>query len=231
MNDQDTDSAVVLATVKDAFDGVTMPTPLSDIVIRGQARRRRRRAARVGAVSSAVAVVAASIAIVAWPTPPPPAGTAHGSTDLEVRTVAYTLDKHPDGTVTLTWTKQAYIDDPAGLQAALRRVGFPVLIKVGEFCKGPSDDGYLDASGQGRGVDAVLRATRSGSDVVFTFYPSAMPADTELFIGYLSPAQLAVTGGRPGSVERLVPTNAPLDCNTQAPPGHPAAATSAGKPA
>ena len=39
----------------------------------------------------------------------------------------------------------------------------------------------------------------------------------ELFIGYLSPAQLAVTQGQPGSVERLVPTGVPLTCTTQAP--------------
>jgi hypothetical protein len=53
--------------------------------------------------------------------------------------------------------------------------------------------------------------------VVFVFTPSAMPAGDELFIGYLSPAQLAVTRGRPGSVERLVPRGAPLTCTTQAP--------------
>jgi hypothetical protein len=231
MNDLDTESTLLLASVKDAFNGVTMPTPLSDIVIRGKARRRRRRAVRAGVLSSAAAVVAASIAVVAWPAAPPPATTGGAATDLQVRTVAYTLDKHPDGTITLKWTKQAYISDPAGLQAALERVGFPVLIKVGEFCKGPSDDGYLDPSGQGRGVDAVMRATRSGDDVVFTFYPAAMPADTELFIGYLSPAQLAVTGGRPGSVERLVPTSTALDCDTQAPPGHPAVSAPDRKPA
>jgi hypothetical protein len=33
-----------------------------------------------------------------------------------------------------------------------------------------------------------------------------IPAGEELFIGYLSPAQVAITQGRPGSVERLVPT-------------------------
>ena len=47
-----------------------------------------------------------------------------------------------------------------------------------------------------------------------------MPAGKQLFIGYLNPAQLAVTGGAPGSVERLVSTGVPLTCTTQAPPAN-----------
>jgi hypothetical protein len=44
-----------------------------------------------------------------------------------------------------------------------------------------------------------------------------MPAGKQLFIGYLNAAQLSASGGRPGSVERLVPTGVTLDCTTQAP--------------
>ena len=47
-----------------------------------------------------------------------------------------------------------------------------------------------------------------------------MPPDTPLFIGYLDAAQLASVHGNPGSVERLVPTNAKLACDTVAPPEH-----------
>ena len=50
------------------------------------------------------------------------------------------------------------------------------------------------------------------------------PRGEELFIGYLSPSQLAVTHGRPGSIERLVPTGVPLTCTTQAAPRLPAVA-------
>ncbi len=52
-------------------------------------------------------------------------------------------------------------------------------------------------------------------DLVFT--PSAMPAGKQLFIGYLDTDQLTASGGRPGSVERLVPTGVTLNCTTQAP--------------
>ena len=66
---------------------------------------------------------------------------------MHIVTAAYTVESQSDGTVTVTWTKQAYTADPSGLQAALQAAGFPVLVKVGEFCKGPNDDGYLDPSG------------------------------------------------------------------------------------
>ena len=93
-----------------------------------------------------------------------------------------------------------------------------MLIKEGVFCQGPHDNGYLGPGGVGPGVGQVMTG-EDGPDgsVVFTFTPSAMPAGEELFIGYLSPAQLAVTHGQPGSVERLVPTGVPLTCTTQAP--------------
>ena len=89
----------------------------------------------------------------------------------------------------------------------MRKAGFPVLIKEGEFCKGPQDDGKHDASGVGPGVRNVMKGVR-GEDgkVTFVFTPSAMPAGTQLFIGFLNQAHLAAVHGNPGSVERLVPT-------------------------
>jgi len=217
MNDHD-----VLTDVREALSPVHMHTPVDQIITRGDARRRRRVSAAIAA-GLAVTGIAAGVAITAVlpgssHRSPGTAAVSNGGQHLNIRTVAYTVTTNSDGTVTV-WTKQAYFDDPAGLQAALRNAGFPVLIKVGEFCRGPNDDGYLDPSGQGRGVQAVMTpSTNSDGDVVFTFDPKTMPAGTELFIGYLSPAQLAITHGRPGSVERLVPTNTPLTCTTQAPP-------------
>src|SRR5262249_42469092 len=111
--------------------------------------------------------------------------------------------------------------DHEGLQRALRQAGFPVLIKEGVFCKGPQDDGYLDPSGVGRGVDRVMQGVeRADGTGVFAFRPAAMPRGMGVVIGYLTPSQLAVRDGAPGSVERLVPTGVPLTCTTQAPPPH-----------
>lgn len=217
MNDDD-----VLTQLREAVPAVPMQTPLEQVLARGESHRRRRLVMRVAAATSVLGV-AAAVAVAAashdnGSAPHSRTTIASGTHQLNIRTVAYTVTSNSDGTVTV-WTKQAYFDDPSGLQSALRSAGFPVLIKVGEFCRGPNDDGYLDPSGQGRGVQAVMTpGDNSNGDVEFTFDPNAMPANTELFIGYLSPAQLAVTDGRPGSVERLVPTNTPLTCTTQAPP-------------
>jgi hypothetical protein len=143
------------------------------------------------------------------------AGSAH------VHTAAFTLDSYTDGTIHVTWDKRQYFQDHAGLEQALRAAGFPVLIKEGIFCQGPGGTGSLDPSGDGPGVDQVMKGVRQANGAVtLVFTPSAMPAGDELFIGYLTPSQLAVTHGNPGSVERLVPINGPLTCTTQAPPPH-----------
>jgi len=189
----------------------------------------RRPAVWAGALAVGTAAAAAGLAFGGpflshrQAAPPPAAPGTRGSL-VHIRTAAFTVDANGDGTVRLTWDKSQYIQssrDFAGLQQALRAAGFPVLIKDGVFCKGPHDDGYLDPSGVGRGVGQVMKGENGAAGtVVFTFTPAAMPAGEELFIGYLSPAQLAVTHGQPGSVERLVPTGTPLTCTSQPPMPH-----------
>lgn len=196
---------------------------------RGQraAAAMRRPAARAG-----VLVVAGALAVTAWAAlggpfisqrqvAPAAAGAGGGAGPVHVSTAAFTMDQRADGTIRVTWDKARFVQgrqDIASLQDALRAAGFPVLIKEGVFCAGPHDSGQPGAGGVGPGVGAVMTGEdRPGGDVVFIFTPSAMPAGEELFIGYLSPSQLAVTHGRPGSVERLVPTGVPLTCTTQLP--------------
>jgi hypothetical protein len=150
---------------------------------------------------------------------PAPAGTGAGQ--VHIRTAAFTVDAGADGKIRVTWDKSRYIQgvqDIAALQQALRAAGFPVLIRQGVFCQGPHDDGQLGPGGTGPGVGQVMTGEDGpGGSVIFTFTPSAMPAGKELFIGYLTPAQLAVTQGRPGSVERLVPVGVPLTCSSELP--------------
>lgn len=224
MSEHDTD---VLDALRGSLQDVTtMRTPVEEIIAMGRTRRRRRRL--IGAASG-VAATAGLVAAVSSPfgggsANEPGFSTAAGN--VHVRSVAFTVDTRTDGTVLVTWDKERYFKDHAGLQGALTKAGFPVLIKVGEFCKGPQDNGTLDPSGVGSGVDRVMKGHEAGGGrVAFTFTPSAMPAGTELFIGYLSPSQLQVTHGRPGSVERLVPTGVTLTCTTQAPPPNTAEGT------
>jgi hypothetical protein len=188
--------------------------------LHGGARRRavagtRRRVVTAGALAvGTVIAIAVGIAF----------GGRGGVGPVHIRTAAFNVNTYTDGTIHVSWDKSRYIQyrqDIASLQQALRKAGFPVLIREGVFCQGLHDNGYLDPSGVGRGVGQVMKG-EAGPDgtVVFIFTPSAMPAGEELFIGYLSPAQLAVTHGQPGSVERLVPTGVPLTCSTQAPRPH-----------
>jgi hypothetical protein len=222
MSDRDTDASAVLDTLKDSLNHVGMHAPAEQIVAAGRARQRRRLAGTAaGVVAGAAAITGLTLGLTApvGPATTDATGTAVGG--VHIRTVAYTVDSQNDGTVRVTWDKQRYFEDHEGLQAALRAAGFPVLIKVGEFCRGPQDAGTLSPSGVGPGVEKVMNGERgSNGRVTFVFTPAAMPAGTQLFIGYLSPAQLAAVGGNPGSVERLVPTGVPLTCTTEPPPAH-----------
>jgi hypothetical protein len=195
--------------------------------------RRRAAAARLrpgawaGVLAAGTAVAAAAGVALGGPSAghrPGGPSQAAGAGQVHIRTAAFSVDTSNDGTIRLTWDKRQYIQyrqDIAGLQQALRAAGLPVLIKVGVFCQGPHDRGQLDPSGVGPGVGQVMTGEDGpAGTVVFTFAPAAMPAGEELFIGYLSPSQLAITHGQPGSVERLVPTGVPLTCTTQAPPAH-----------
>jgi hypothetical protein len=167
--------------------------------------------------AGAAAAVAAGFALGG---PQPALGPA-GAAPVHVRTAAFTVDTSAGGTVTVTWDKSQYIaasQDGAALQQALRAAGFPVLIREGVFCTGPHDAATVDPSGEGPGVGQVMRGeTRPDGSVVFSFVPAAMPRGKELFIGFLNRAQFAVTQGRPGSVERLVPASGPLACTPRLP--------------
>jgi hypothetical protein len=207
MNNHDT---AALDALKESLDGISMDTPVEQIMADGRTRLHRRRLA--GAATAVVAAAGVAAGALTF---------AHPPDTLHIQTVAYTVARHSDGSIEVTWDKQRYFEDRDGLQAALTKAGFPVLIRVGEFCTGPDDDATLDPSGTGPGVDRVVKGERQADGkVTFVFTPSAVPAGKQLFIGYLNEAQLAVTHGAPGSVERLISKGVPLTCSTVAPPPH-----------
>ncbi len=215
------DATDMLNVLRDSLDDVTMRTPVERIESIARTRMWRRRVA--GSVATCAAATGLVIAGQGYGNPstaPPQAQANTGTQNVHILTAAYSVDSQSDGTVRVTWDKQKYFEDPVGLENALHQAGFPVLIKVGEFCKGPHDTEELH-SGVGPGVERVMKGESApDGKVTFVFTPSAMPTGTQLFIGYLNPAQLAITGGRPGSVERLVPTTGNLDCTTQLPTAH-----------
>src|SRR5438128_6193476 len=216
MNGND-DTCDVLDVVKHSFDGVTMRTGVDAIVAAGRGRRRRRRLA--GAAGGLATGTGVGLGVLV-PGAEGPSGTvlSTGTDQVRVHAAAFEVRQAADGTLHVSWDKERYFKDPAGLQQALAAAGFPVIVRTGEFCKGPGDDGRVDASGSGPGVRAVVTGERTADDRVnLIFRQDALPPGTQLFIGYLSPAPLAVTGGQPGSVERLVPISGPLTCTSELP--------------
>jgi len=193
-----------------------MKTTAEEIVAAGRTRRRRRRVTGLGVGLAAFATLGFAVNYAGPRTAQPTTATID---TVHVATVAFTLDRRSDGTVHLTWDKQRYFEQHAALEAALKEAGMPVVIRVGEFCVGPHDDTTLDPSGVGPGVEQVMKGeSEADGKVVFVFTPSTLPAGKQLFIGYLDASQLAVTHGRPGSVERLVSLDEPLSCTTTPPP-------------
>lgn len=218
MNENTIEADRVLGALRRSMDDVTMDVPVERIAGAGRSRTRRRRLAKVSVVAAAAAGLALGVSSYGNPpTAPTAAGDSTGTGAVHIHTVAFSVDTKTDGTVHVSWDKEKYFSDHAGLQAALAKAGLPVIIKVGEFCLGPGDSASL-SHGQGPGVTQVMKGERlSNGQVDLVFTPSAMPAGKQLFIGYLNATQLAASGGRPGSVERLVPTGVTLSCTTQAP--------------
>ena len=210
------------------FEGRLEAELVRVVTVRATARQRwrdavRRSGIRVSIAAGLAAVVAGVVVGVlvgpATGSPTREPGTAAGP--VHIHTAAFTVDSQADGTIHVTWDKSRYFHDVQGLQRAVRAAGLPVLFKEGVFCRGPRDNGGLDASGQGAGVGAVMKGVDGPDGTVdFIFTPSAVPPGEELFIGYLTPAQLAVTQGAPASVERLVPVGVALTCTAQPPPSH-----------
>jgi len=225
MSYDNTDVTDVVAALDRSLGEVDMRVTADDIVTAGRMRRRRRR--MVGAAAGIAAITGLALAVnYSGAGTTPEAGTvartasgAATARTVHIQTVGFTVNSQSDGTVRVTWEKSRYFEDHAALQAALSEAGFPVVMRVGEFCAGPGDDTTLDASGIGPGVRQVMKGeagSNGTANLVFT--PSAMPAGKQLFIGYLNSAQLAVTHGAPGSVERLVSVGVPLTCTTTPPP-------------
>jgi hypothetical protein len=217
----DSDTVDVIEALNGSLGEVSMRATADDVVTAGRTRRRRRRL--VGAAAGVAGVSALALAVTyGHPSSPPVAPPAAGAaTEVHIHEAAFTVDSLTDGTVRVTWDKSRYFTDRTGLESALRQAGMPVLVRVGEFCTGPGDDPTLNRSGQGPGIDKVMKGETDGTGkVTLIFTPSAVPAGKQLFIGYLNDAQLAVTQGRPGSVERLISTAGPLTCTTTAPPAH-----------
>ncbi|HTZ25001.1 MAG TPA: hypothetical protein VMC83_13510 [Streptosporangiaceae bacterium] len=110
-----------------------------------------------------------------------------------IRTTAFTLVKHANGTVTLTIHPSVLLE-PGTLQRDLQQDGIPAKVTTGSFCSSdPAPAGFNQV------VNAVvpgLKGTPMTVNPTLTINPAAMPTGTELSFGYfqLSSGQETVAG-------------------------------------
>ena len=201
MNDDD-----VITAVRAQRDKVHSHTSVDQIISRGRTVRARRRIP--GAVTALAVVAAAGTALALALTGVLGAAPAR-STDT-IRTMAFTLVKHANGTATLTINRNVLLE-PGTLQSDLARDGIRAMVTVGRFCSSdPAPAGWTKVmSFPGSPADpGPVRAV--------VINPAAMPAGTELSFGTFQLANAAQTSvalidTRSYTCTSIAPTTPPPD--------------------
>ncbi len=141
------DLSDVRSVLQEAFGQVHLEVSAEEIEARGRTRRARRRVVTTAGACAAVAALTLAVqGTGGGSAPPSQAGNSTGAGAVHVRTAAYTVDTKTDGTIHVTWDKERYFADHAGLERALNQARFPVLIKVGEFCRGRATGSWTPAA-------------------------------------------------------------------------------------
>jgi hypothetical protein len=215
MNDDD-----VLRAVRGSLSGVRIPASprLEAIVARGRARRRRRHVElSVAGVASGAALVLSLSGVIGSVGRAP----ARSSGRADVR--AFSVVSNSNGTTTLTLNLDGGLNDPNAVRQALAQHGIPALVTVGELCTTavrPDAPGAITQQPPPGGTPAgsagespIFRSSGAvGSQKEsIVFDPSAMPAGSEVSIGYRQDSH-----GRQISV-RLIEAGAPLTCTRAMP--------------
>ena len=218
--DQMTDGTE-LRELRDSLSAVAMPERprLEAITARGRARRRHRLA---GAAGVSVAAIAAGTALALGTTgaagPAPvhstsrtmATGTIRSLATGTIRNAAFKIVKNAKDKATLTINPQEVLD-PATLQSDLAQSGIPAKVTSGSFCSSdPAPAGFSQVVSMP--PRAAPAAPQTGVQPTITFNPAAMPAGTELSIGYF---QLS-SGGQQASFALIDTTS--YSC-TSTPPG------------
>jgi hypothetical protein len=187
--------AEVITAVREQRDKVHSHTSVDQIISRGRTVRARRRIS--GAVTGLAVVAAAGTALALGLTGV--LGAAPARSTAMIRTTAFTLVKHANGTATLTINPNVLLN-PATLQSDLQRDGIPTMVTTGRLCSShPSPAGFTQ----------VVTGQRSSPDTM-TINPAAMPAGTELSFGYFK-----LSSGQE-TVDTLIDTNS-YTCTSTAP--------------
>ena len=209
--DQMIDSAE-LHELRDSLSGVAMPERprLEAITARGRAHRRHRLSRAAGvSVAGVAAGIAVALGLTGAHGPTPVHGTIRSLAPGAIRTAAFKIVKKSNGNATLTLNPNEFLD-PATLQRDLAKYGIPAKVTSGSFCSSdPAPVGFSQV------VSLPPRAApvppQSGVQPTITFDPAAMPAGTELSVGYFQ-----LTSGEQQASFALIDTNS-YSCTSTAP--------------
>jgi hypothetical protein len=198
-----------LAEVRDSVSGVRMTRPASEIFASAHKRRRRRVLAAAGAACAAIGIVVA-LAV--------PGGQAR---PVHVHLAAWSVDTHPDGTVTFRLRNTS---QPALLQHVLAEAGVPAMVRQGEICLArgrhvllPTQGIVSDLNGRPTPMGSaflLMGGGRHGRNQLlnwaWTITPAKIPTGTRFVIS-------AVPGDRvsPTHIQaawEFIPASAPVTC-------------------
>jgi hypothetical protein len=205
----------VLRAASESLSAMPMASPpdVEAILARGRAVRARRRIP--GAVSGLAVVTAAAVVLGLGLSGAFGSAPARGTGTI--RTAAFTLVEHANGTATLSINPKVLLD-AAALRNALRQDGIPALVTSGSFC---SSHPALAAFSQVVSPFPNLKLLGPGYHhlrgpvAIITINPAAMPAGTELSFGIfqLGPDEQQVDG-------ELINTSS-YSCTSTPPSPHP----------
>jgi hypothetical protein len=184
---------------------VASPPEVEAIVARGRARRRYRLSAVAGLSVTAAAAAAALVLGLTGV-----AGQARPPTTI--RTASFTLVSNSNGTDTLTLNPRELLD-PAQLQSDLQANGIPAMVTSGSICTSdPAPSGFSQVVSSSPAGPSTSTPT-AVSQPTITIDPSAMPAGTELSVGYFQLSS-GVYAGEQQADMLLVSTNSYTCSNT-----------------
>jgi len=173
----------VITAVRAQRDKVRSHTSVDQIISRGRTVRARRRIP--GAVTALAVVAAAGTALALGLAGVLGAAPAR-STDT-IRTMAFTLVKHANGTATLTINRNVLLE-PGTLQSDLARDGIRAMVTVGRFCSSdPAPAGWTKV------MSFPGSPAEPGPVRAVVINPAAMPAGTELSFGNFQLANASQT--------------------------------------
>jgi hypothetical protein len=170
----------VLRAASESLSATPMASPpdVEAILARGRAVRARRRIP--GAVSGLAAVTAAAVVLGLGLSGALGSAPARGTGTI--RTAAFTLAEHANGTATLTLNFHELLD-AAALRNALQQDGIPALVTSGSFCSShPALAAFSQVMSPTR-VEPGRHHHLRGAPSISTINPAAMTEGTELSFG------------------------------------------------